>query len=99
MEIKSLAEADPALAAEARRLAQLSRADFQEEIRARPDAQLADLRYLLGYRHPDGTEWPVWDINRLLTRRKARREQAPQWIGIAASFVTSVAALVVSLAK
>lgn len=99
MEMKSLAEADPALAAEAQRLAQLSRADFQTEIRRCPDEQLADLRYLLGYRHPGGTEWPVWDINRLLTRRKARREQLPQWIGIAVSFVTSIAALIVSIAK
>lgn len=98
MEIAGLADADPALSRQAQELAGLDRQNFRRAIHALSDDELADVRYLLGYRHPDGTQWPVWDINRLLTKRKASRERLPQWIGIIASFVTSVAALIVSIA-
>ena len=92
---------DPHIAAEAKRLASLSRDEFKREIKRLNDETLADLRYVFGYDPADSrkSSSQTIDINRLLTRRKAWREARPQWIGIVISALIGLAALIVAIIK
>jgi hypothetical protein len=76
----------------------LERNEFRRRIKRLDDDTLADLRYELGWDpgDPRKSSSQAIDINRLLTRRKARRQALPQWIGIAISGLIGLAGLIVA---
>lgn len=78
------------------KLKDLTQERFRTAIRkVKRDDLLADLRYEFGWDPNDArkSSWQTRDINRELTRRKARREVMPQWIAIVISTILSIAAL------
>ena len=68
--------------------------------REKDDELLADLRYNLGWDpDPRKSTWQAIEINRLITKRKARQEAFPEWVGIIIANLLALASLIVSILK
>ena len=75
------------------------REEFRATIKKEPDDELlVDLRYAFGWDpDPRKSTWKAIEINRLVTKRNARKEARPQWFAIIVSGLLALASLVVSI--
>jgi hypothetical protein len=77
------------------------REEFRSVVRAeRDDELLADLRYDFAWDpDPRKSTWQAIEFNRLLTKRRKRREAIPVWVGIIIANLLALASLIVSILK
>jgi hypothetical protein len=80
-------------------LEEKQREQFRSIIKKEPDNELlVELRYVFGWDpDPRKSTWKAIEINRLVTKRNARKEARPQWFAIIVSGSLALASLIVSI--